>query len=273
MSRVRIGVSGWRYKPWRGVFYPEGLLQRRELEFASRQFDSIEINGTFYSLQRPKLFEAWYRDTPRGFRFALKGSRFITHMKKLVDIDAALANFYAQGLLLLNEKLGPFLWQFPPFLSFDESRFASFFAKLPRNTEAAAQLARGHDARLEGRAHVEIDRGRPLRHAVEVRHPSFDTPRFYALLREHNIASVIADTAGLFPYLDELTADFVYVRLHGSEQLYASGYRPEEIAMWADRIATWSKGQDAYVYFDNTDVKLRAPFDALALKEALRARA
>src|ERR1051326_1817462 len=212
MADVRIGISGWRYAGWRGVFYPKGLAQRRELEYASRQFRSVEINGSFYSLHRPESYRQWYRDTPDGFLFAVKGSRFITHMKKLRGVEKALANFFASGVLALDEKLGPFLWQLPPILAFDEDRLARFFDLLPRDTLDAAALA----AR------------RPLRHAVEVRHESFRSPRFPRLLRSHAIGLVVADTAGKWPFLEDVTADFVYARLHGDAELYVSGYRSEE---------------------------------------------
>src|SRR5215213_7942378 len=148
-SQIRIGISGWNYKPWRGVFYPKGLVQRRELEYASRQLNSIEINGSFYSLQRPSSYETWYGATPDDFVFSVKGGRFITHMKKLKDIEKPLANFFASGLLKLKEKLGPILWQFPPGFAFNEQRFSDFFELLPRTTKDAAKLAKKHDARLE----------------------------------------------------------------------------------------------------------------------------
>jgi len=284
---VRIGISGWRYEPWRGVFYPRGLAQRSELAFASRMLPTIEINGSFYSLQRPQSYAAWHAETPPGFVFAVKGSRYITHMLKLRGIDAALANFFASGVLRLHEKLGPILWQFPPQLGFDAERFAAFFAALPRDTAAALALAERHDERLAGRAFLAIDRARPLRHAVEIRHPSFVDPTFVALLRRHRIALVVADTAGRWPLVEDLTADFVYVRLHGDEELYASGYGDAALDRWATRIATWRRGgqvadarlasskpapararRDVYVYFDN-DVKVHAPYDAAHLAARL----
>ena len=284
---VRIGISGWRYAPWRGVFYPQGLPQRSELAFASRMLPTIEINGSFYSLQRPESYAAWHAETPPGFVFAVKGSRYITHMLKLREVGAALANFFASGVLRLDEKLGPILWQFPPQLGFDRERFAAFFAALPRDTAAALALAERHDERLAGRAWLSIDRARPLRHAVEIRHPSFVDPAFVALLRRHRIALVVADTAGRWPLLEDLTADFVYVRLHGDEELYASGYGEAALDRWAARIAAWRGGRqvadahlasakpapqrarrDVYVYFDN-DVKVHAPYDAAHLAARL----
>lgn len=283
-GKVRIGISGWRYAPWRGKFYPEGLRQADELSFAAGKFSTIEINGTFYSLQRPEFFARWREETPRDFVFAVKGARFITHMKKLKDVEAPLANFLASGVLALGPKLGPILWQLPPSLSFDPDRLAGFFELLPRTTRAAARLAKHHDARLEGRAWVKTDADRPVRHALEIRHDSFRDPAFIALLRRHDIALVVADTVE-WPLLMDATADFVYVRLHGSQQLYASGYGPRALARWAGRIEAWANGREAegdhagpaarkkkrdvYVYFDN-DAKVRAPFDAMALSRRLR---
>jgi len=264
MADVRIGISGWRYAGWRGIFYPEGLAQRRELEYASRQFRSVEINGSFYSLQRPEFYRQWYRDTPEGFVFAVKGGRFITHMKKLAGVEKPLANFFASGVLALNEKLGPILWQLPPVLPFDEERLANFFDLLPRDTIQAAALARRHDHRVSRRSWLRADARRPLRHALEVRHESFRSPRFRRLLREHDIGLVVADTAGRWPFLEDVTADFVYVRLHGDEELYVSGYTPGALDAWAGRIKRWKRRRDVYVYFDN-DAKVHAPFDALAL--------
>src|ERR1700731_959183 len=147
-GKIHIGISGWRYKGWRGVFYPEKLPQRRELEFASRQFDTIELNGSFYSLQRPQSFAQWSAETPDHFQFAIKDSRYITHMRRLREVETPLANFFAQGLLQIGPKLGPILWQFPPNFQFDPDRLEAFFALLPRIHKAAAQLARHHDERL-----------------------------------------------------------------------------------------------------------------------------
>ncbi|HVL57825.1 MAG TPA: DUF72 domain-containing protein [Burkholderiaceae bacterium] len=285
-GHIRIGISGWRYPPWRGVFYPAGLAQRRELEYASRCFASVEINGTFYSMQRPEYFHQWHAETPPGFVFALKGSRFITHMLKLRNHEAALANFFASGVLALNEKLGPILWQLPPQLSFDAERVDSFLNTLPRDTAQALAVARGHDARVAGRDWLEIDAVRPMRHALEVRHPSFGTPEFIALLRRHRVALVVADTAGTWPCIEDTTADFIYVRLHGDTELYASGYTDEALDRWARRLDAWARGgqppdartsgpapppgapRDVYCYFDN-DAKVRAPFDARALMQRL----
>ena len=281
---VRIGISGWTYAPWRGNFYPPGLLQADELSYASRQVDTIEINGTFYGLQRPDAFTRWYDETPEGFVFAVKGPRFITHIRRLREIETPLANFFASGVLRLEEKLGPFLWQFSPRFKFDPDRLEAFFSLLPRDTEAAAALAKRHDRRLSGRAWTRTERKRDLRHAIEIRHPSFLDPAFIALLRRHRIAFVFADSVA-WPYAEDVTADFVYLRLHGSEELYASGYSEEALEHFAARIKLWAVGlepndarraapdidppaqvpRDIYAYFDN-DAKVRAPVDARSLR-------
>jgi uncharacterized protein YecE (DUF72 family) len=266
---IRIGISGWRYEPWRGVFYPDGLAQRRELEFCGRHFPSVEINGSFYSLQRPEYYEAWYRETPPGFLFAVKGSRYITHMLRLTNVEKPLANFYASGILNLKDKLGPFLWQFPEMFHFKPERLEAFFELLPRDSAQALALARRRDARMIGRSRLAIDALRPLRHAVEIRHPSFINPHFLALLRKHGIGLVVADTAGKWPKMFDVTADFVYVRLHGDKVVYTSGYTSRALDQWAKRIREWDRaGADVYVYFDN-DVKVRAPYDAHTLMAKL----
>ena len=267
---VRIGISGWRYGPWRGIFYPEGLAQRRELEFCGQHFSTVEINGSFYSLQRPEYYEAWYRETPPGFLFSVKGSRYITHMLRLKNIEKPLANFYASGILNLRDKLGPFLWQFPEMFHYNPERLEAFFGLLPRNTEEALHLARRRDARMTGRARLAIDAKRPLRHAIEIRHQSFMNREFVSLLRKHDIGLVVADTAGKWPKMFHVTSSFVYLRLHGDVKIYTSGYSGRALASWARRIRNWDlDGRDVYVYFDN-DVKVKAPFDALNLMRKLR---
>ena len=225
-GEVRVGISGWRYPPWRGVFYPEGLAQRRELEYASRRMTSVEINGSFYSLQRPESYRTWAAETPDDFVFAVKGPRFVTHMKKLAGVEAPLANFFASGVLALGPKLGPLLWQLPPSLGFDPGRLERFFALLPRTTAAAADLATRHDQRLDGRSLLTTDADRPLRHALEVRHRTFETPAFVELLRAHDVALVVADTAGKWPKLHDVSSDFVYVRLHGERGALRQRLRP-----------------------------------------------
>ena len=284
VGKVRIGVSGWRYAHWRRNFYPEKLPQRAELEFAATKFGSVEINGTFYSLQRPSSFRNWTEQTPADFIFAVKGPRFITHMLKLRRAEEALANFFASGLLELADKLGPILWQFPPQLRYDAERFREFFAQLPRTHCEAAKLAKKHGDRMERRASTKVAKPAgsrtPIRHCVEFRHDSFVDPAFIALLRKHRIGLVVADTVS-WPLLVDVTADFVYCRLHGSEELYVSGYESDALHVWAERIGAWATGRcaegpracdkkiavkprDVYVYFDN-DAKVRAPFDALTL--------
>lgn len=286
---VRIGISGWRYKGWRGKFYPAKLPQRRELEFASGEFATIEINGTFYSLQRPENFAQWKRETPEAFVFGVKGSRYITHLRRLRDIEQPLSNFLAQGLLSLGEKLGPILWQFPPNFKYERERLEAFFRLLPRSTAAAARLARKHDDWMNERTLTRAGHDRPMRHCVEIRNESFAVPEFIDLLREHDIALVAADTVE-WPLLMDVTSDFVYCRLHGSEELYASGYTDEALATWAARLEAWARGDDSpdgrfaqterrakpiprdvYVYFDN-DAKVRAPADAKTLRGLLAKR-
>jgi uncharacterized protein YecE (DUF72 family) len=268
VATIRIGISGWRYAPWRGRFYPPGLPQRAELAYASRRFSTIEINGSFYSLQRPGSYAQWHAETPDGFVFSVKGGRYITHMLRLREIEQPLANFFASGMFNLREKLGPVLWQFPPNFSYDRERMQHFFRLLPRDTEAARALARRRSAWMKGRVRLAIDAQRPLRHAVEVRHESFLDPSFIDLLREHKIALVVAETAGKWLMADELTADFVYMRLHGDKELYRSGYSDRALSRWAQRIRAW-QSLDIYCYFDNTDVKLRAPIDAQSLMRKL----
>jgi uncharacterized protein YecE (DUF72 family) len=291
-AEVRVGISGWTYAPWRGTFYPTDLTQKRELAYASRQLNSIEINGSFYSLQKPSSYQKWYDQTPEGFVFSIKAGRYITHMKKLKGVETPLANFFASGILALAEKLGPILWQLPPVLAYDPDRLEKFFALLPRDTKEAAMLAKKHDRLLQGRALTKTDKLRPLRHAMEVRHDSYKTPAFVKLLRKHDVALVVADTAGKWPQMEDVTAtDFVYVRLHGDEQLYVSGYDEPSLENWAAKIRAWSAGSDApgtklltgppaklrkrgrdvYVYFDN-DVKVRSPYDAMNLSAKLGLR-
>ncbi len=285
---IRIGVSGWRYAPWRGRFYPQGLPQRAELEYAAHCFSSIEINGSFYSLQRPRSWQAWYEATPDDFVFAVKGPRYITHMLRLRQVEKPLANFFASGIFKLREKLGPILWQFPPNFAFDAERLASFLALLPRDLNDAAALARKRDAFMRGRVALSVGANHKMRYALEVRHESFDDRRFVRLLHEYNVALVIAETARRWPMLQDITADFLYLRLHGDKKLYRSGYSDAALARWAKRISAWSRGGEpsdaikaeprakptrrpraVYCFFDNTDEKLRAPADAGTLMKKL----
>jgi uncharacterized protein YecE (DUF72 family) len=268
VGRVFIGISGYDYKPWRGVFYPENVPARRWLEYASSRFNSIELNGTFYSLKSPAVFARWIAESPaRDFVFAVKGGRFITHNLKLRNVERAMGNFFASGLLALGRKTGPFLWQLPATYRFDAERLDTFMRGLPRTSRAAEDVALRHDERLRRGALVDAAVNVRYRHAFEVRHPSYFHDEFYALLREHRYGFVVADTAGKFPYAEEVTADFVYVRLHGSQELYASGYTDTELDAWARKIGTWrASGRDVYVYFDN-DIKVHAPYDAMRLAE------
>lgn len=286
---IRIGISGWTYRPWRGVFFPKGLPQKHEMAYAARTFPSIEVNGTFYGQQRPEIFERWRDGTPDDFVFAIKASRYITHIRRLRDVDTPLANFLAQGILALGEKLGPILWQLPPSYRFDPGRLEDFLKLLPHDTETAASLAHKHDADMKGRVFLTPDKKRPVRHAMEIRHESFRDERFVALLRKYKVGLVVADTTE-WPRLGDITADFVYARLHGSEQLYASGYSDSALDDWARWFRSWSRSQsprevdrlssaksrvkvrDLFVYFDN-DMKVKAPFDAMKLAKRLKVKA
>ena len=284
---VRVGLSGWTYAPWAGHFYPDGLPARRQLAHAASIFRAIEVNGSFYRLQTPSTFARWAEQTPDDFLFAVKGPRFITHIRRLDHIETPLANFFGSGVLALKQKLGPLLWQFPPNLPFD-TRMEDFLKSLPRDTEQAAHLAKRHDTRLEGRALTQTDAKRTLRHAVEIRHESFLTEAFVDLLRAHSVALVIADSVD-WPCRMDLTADFVYCRLHGPSDLYRSRYEPEALDLWARRVRAWTQGRpapkakrisktpapsqsrDVFVFFDNTD-KRHAPEDAQALARRLGVR-
>ena len=287
-GKVRIGISGWTYPPWRGKFYPAKLPQKKELHYAAEQFATIEINGTFYSLQRPSSYEKWRDETPEDFVFSVKGSRYITHLQRLREgTEQALANLYASGILKLGPKLGPMLWQFPPNFQFNPEPLEAFLRMLPHDTHAAMRIAENHDTRLTaerrwlGDAH---EKKATLQHAMEIRHKSFVDERFITLLRRYNVALVCADTVE-WPLLMDVTSDFIYCRLHGSEQLYTSGYTDAALKKWSERLATWARGgevedgdhastrtakkrtsRDIYVYFDN-DVKVYAPKDAITLRE------
>jgi uncharacterized protein YecE (DUF72 family) len=281
-GQVRIGISGWRYKPWRGIFYPEGLPQKNELSYAASVFRSIEINGTFYSLQRPESFAQWAGDTPDGFIFSVKGPRYITHIRRLKEIEGPLANFLASGVLRLGSKLGPILWQFPPNFRFEPDRLEAFLKLLPHDMDSASGMARRHDKRIIARASIKVEAKGPVRHAIEIRNQSFATPKFIDMLRANDVALVCADTVE-WPRLMDITSGFAYCRLHGPEELYASGYDDKSLDLWAARVADWARGRepadahcmtkhqgpkrkarDVFVYFDN-DTKVRAPFDAQGL--------
>jgi uncharacterized protein YecE (DUF72 family) len=285
-GQIRVGISGWRFDGWRGGFYPGDLPQRRELEFASRQLNSIELNGTFYSTQKPQSFQAWSKDTPDDFVFAIKGSQFITHVRKLENVEGALANFFAQGMLCLGKKLGPILWQLPPQTSFNAERIEQFLKLLPHSQKQAAAYAKQRDEWMAGRSWLEVEEDLPLRHAMECRHKSFATPEYIALLRKYGVALVVADSVK-WPVMMDITADIIYCRLHGSEKLYPEGYTSDGIDTWARRVIAWSRGEevtdgtrihpepgpkrssrDVFVYFDD-DKKARAPFNAQSLSKKI----
>jgi uncharacterized protein YecE (DUF72 family) len=289
-DRIRIGISGWTYLDWRGTFYPPSLPQRAEMDYAASRFHSIEINGTFYSLQRASSFRSWRDRCADDFIFSIKGSRFITHMKQLNDFEQPLANFFAQGILELGHKLGPILWQFSPRFRFRPDKLESFLAKLPRTHAAAATLAAEHDDRVKDPSITARTPARPIRHAVEIRHESFLVPELVALLQAQDAALVVSGTAGKYPLIEQPTTDFMYLRLHGAEAMYEGSYSDAEIDHWADRIRQWAdgrqvddaatitatrpnslpgrSGRDVFVYFDN-DIKTKAPFDARRLMERL----
>lgn len=247
---------------------------------------TIEINGSFYRLQRPHSYQLWYRKTPANFVFSVKGPRYITHILRLKNAKAALGNFFASGVLHLQEKLGPFLWQLPPNFLFYEDLIGAFLKSLPRTVGEAIRLM-NHADREEPDYPLNLDPGRSLRHALEVRHHSFENPDFIQCLREQKVALVFADTSGKWPYMEDVTTDFVYLRLHGEKKLYSSRYSDRSIAWWAKRLTCWGSGRepdwnltisevpaermnsrDAYVYFDN-DIKVDAPFDAIRLRQEL----
>jgi len=285
-GRVRAGVSGWLYKEWRGgAFYPAELPLRRELDHIGEVFDTVEINATFYRTQAPGNFAKWAAQVPDNFLFSVKGSRYITHMLRLRNAQAALANFFASGVLRLGAKLGPLLWQLPPNFKFNRRQIDDFLSILPRDTKAAARMARKHDQRLKRPPWLKTDVDQPLLYALEIRHESFKDQAFIDLLRNHRVALVCADTED-WPLLTDLTADFAYCRLHGSDQLYFSNYSPAAIGRWAKRVAAWAegedppgphvgdrnrrpKGRDVYIYFDNT-AKVYAPANALKLREKVK---
>jgi uncharacterized protein YecE (DUF72 family) len=289
MAHIRVGISGWRYAPWRGVFYPLDLPQRAELHYASRILSTIEINGSFYSLQRPESYARWYAETPDDFMFTIKGPRYITHMRRLREVEEPLANFLASGIFNLGAKLGPILWQLPPNFKYDQARMQAFLELLPCDTDAARGIARKRStAFMKGRTRLAGGDTRALRHAMEIRHESFLDASFVELLREHNVALVIAETAHRWPMAQDITADFVYMRLHGDKKLYRGGYQNKALTRWARRIRAWHRGsepadaqriidkqtaktksRDVYCFFDNTDVKLCAPRDAQTLMKKL----
>jgi uncharacterized protein YecE (DUF72 family) len=244
---IRVGIGGWVYPPWRGgAFYPKGLPQARELGHASRQVTAIEINGTFYGAQKPASFRRWHDDTPADFVFSVKGPRFATHRSDLAAAGPSIERFFASGVLELRDKLGPILWQFAPWSSFDEAAFGAFLQLLPD--------------RLEDRA---------IRHVVEIRHHSFASPAFMDLLRRHQVAVALVDDDNRLVF-EGRTADFVYARLRRCAEAEPTGYSPEALDDWADRFRRESgQGvQECFVYFIN-GAKVRAPAAAQALLQRL----
>jgi uncharacterized protein YecE (DUF72 family) len=266
--RFLVGTSGWIYPHWKGLFYPPKLPGRRWLTYLAERLPSVEVNGTFYSLTRPSACEAWREAVPPGFVFALKGSRYITHMLKLSNFRAPLANFFSSGVLRLGRTLGPVLWQLPPQLPFRADRADAFFAALPRDVREAERWARRHDSRTTGRAALTAPDGRdtPLLHAVEIRHESWLSDEALRLLERRAIALVAADTASRHPLsLARTSRELAYVRLHGARRLYEGRYTEAELQEWARRARAWAReGTTVVVYFDN-DRDAAAPKDALRL--------
>ncbi len=287
MAIIRIGMSGWTFPGWRGRFYPKKLAQKKELEYASRQVTSIEINGTFYSLQKPSTFQSWYDQTPDDFIFAVKGPQFITHVLRLKDCREPLCSFLASGLLCLKQKLGPILWQFPPTVTLKDDRFEKFVKLLPHNSLHAAELSKDHNPRFANRVWTEAGGNYPVRHAFEFRHPSFQNKDFIEMLKAHGVAIVVADSAAKSPYMEDLTADFVYIRMEGDGPTFKKGYTDSALKRMAQKIKTWLKGdqvkkpkcvsdgkpyrgeKDIFLYFNN-DAKLYAPMDALRMIQLMK---
>ncbi len=264
---IRTGTAGWVFEPWRGTFYPEGLVQKKELAFASSRLGTIEINATFRANQKPESFAKWAGEARTGFVFSIKGPQLVTHIKRLKNCEIELANFFASGPLALGDKLGPFVWQLPPNVSYDRSVLEAFLALLPRSVADYQALAGKADARLKSPPFLTADQVGPIRHAIEMRNPSFDTPEVRDLLAAHNVASVIADTAQ--QPSRALTADFAYCRLQGPARPDAAGYTAPDIADWASQARQWDEaGKDVFAYFVHED-KLHAPANAIALRQAL----
>jgi len=243
-GKVFVGIGGWTYEPWRGVFYPKGLSQKRELEYASRALTSIEINGTYYSTFKPASWAKWRDETPEGFVFAVKASRYCTNRKVLSSAGEAVARFIGQGMSELGHRLGPVNWQFMGTKKFDAEDFEGFLKLLPREVA-----------------------GLPLRHALELRHPSFKSEQFYELARRYNVAIIFADDED-FPAIEEPTADFTYARLMRTVETIDTGYAAADLDRWAKRAQAWAKRGDAFVYFIS-GAKVRAPAAAKALIERL----
>lgn len=264
-------MSGWVYPPWRSTFYPPGLRQADELEYASRRVTSIEINGSFYSLQKPDSWHKWSDATPDDFVFSVKAPRFITHIRKLEDVREPLANFFASGILALGAKLGAILWQLPPGFDYDPETMEAFLDLLPHNTREAEDVASQRSSRMAGRELLTGDANRPIRHAIEPRSHSFDDPDFARQLESHNVAAVLGDSRSRWPRLDWVTADFAYARLHGESDTYPNGYDDSGLDLWEEWIRDHlDHERDVYAYFD-TENKVHSPHDAMNLLERMRA--
>jgi uncharacterized protein YecE (DUF72 family) len=244
-GKISIGIGGWNFPPWRGVFYPAGLAQAKELDYASRHVTSIEINATYYGAQKPESFRRWAATAPEGFLFSVKGTRFATQRKRLAEAAPSVERFFASGVLELGDKLGAFLWQLTPYARFDEGDLGEFLGLLPR--EAG---------------------GRTLRHVIEARHESFAEKPALALLEKHNVALCVIDS-GKQPSLRHVTADFVYARLKGAAEEVPTGYTEEELAQWEKTARGWAKGRDVYLYFIS-GAKVRNPAAAMALIERIK---
>lgn len=245
-AQIRIGIGGWTYPPWRGVFYPEKFPQSKELGYASRQLSAIEINATFYGRQKPKSWETWAKTVPEGFQFTIKGSRFCVGRSRLCEGAEGIGNFFAQGLAALGPKLGPILWQFAPRRKFDSDDIAGFIDLLPEKLDGIA-----------------------LRHAIEPRHESFRDEKFFQLCRDRNIAVVLEDSDE-YPTIEADTANFAYARLQRMNEDVPTGYDDASLDRFAAKARQWRKdGRDAYIFMIN-GAKVRAPAAALALQERLR---
>jgi uncharacterized protein YecE (DUF72 family) len=254
---IRIGIGGWTYEPWRGTFFPKGLAHAKELNYASRHVTSIEVNGTFYRTQAPSTFRKWADEAPEDFIFSLKAPRYTTNRRVLAEAGSSIETFLGSGIAELGDKLGPILWQFPPTKKFDPEDFEAFLKLLP----------------------AEVD-GRSLRHALEVRHESFETEDFVDLARRHKAAVVLADSAK-YPLISAVTADFIYARLQQAQEQIETGYAEKDLDRWEARARTWEKGgqpddlpavgpaprkekRDVFIYMIN-GAKVRAPAAAMAL--------
>ncbi|WDR04639.1 DUF72 domain-containing protein [Devosia rhodophyticola] len=267
LENVRTGTAGWVYAPWRGEFYPDGLVQKKELAYASSLLGSIEINATFRANQKPASFAKWADESRDGFVFSIKGPQLVTHIKRLKNCEAELANFFASGPLALGGKLGPFVWQLPPNLSFDLGVLTNFIAMLPKSLPDYVALAKKADGRLKTEPFLETSADVPIRHAIEVRNAAFYTEEIFNLFAEHNVALVLADVAEQPKRLR--TADFVYCRLQGPAYEGASGYGQQDIADWAAVMSNWAEQEfPVFAYFVHED-KLHAPANAIALRRSL----